>query len=94
VSEALNIVTEVTRPEAGKKALAGNKNASKADMMRSALVMFPTLAKWFEPKRGTKTGELENRFEHVADAIGAFAAARSGTAEKLVVQLTLGGGRV
>jgi Holliday junction resolvasome RuvABC endonuclease subunit len=91
-AETLDVVVECTTPGNGKKALTGNKNASKEDMMRAALVQFPGLAQWFKLKRGDASLP-ENRFEHVADAVGAFAAARGGIAEKLVVQLSLGGSR-
>ena len=92
VASALKLVVECTTPGAGKKALGGAANASKQDMMRAALAAYPGLRRWFQPKRG-KPDELENEFEHVADAIGAFCAARGGVAEQLVVQLNTGGSR-
>ena len=90
VAQAAGIVVECTTPGDGKKALAGAANASKGQMMQAALVKFPELRRFFKAKRG-KTDELENEFEHVADAVGAFCAARGGVAENLVVQLSLRG---
>ena len=90
VISSAGIVVECTTPGDGKKALAGAANASKSQMMRAALVKFPELRKFFKAKRG-RPDELENIFEHVADAVGAFCAARGGVAENLIVQLSTQG---
>lgn len=59
-------VIEVTAYEV-KKALSGNKNASKDLMIQSAMSLYPE-ANW--PKRGREV--IAGKAEHMADAIGAI----------------------
>ena len=89
-AKAGNCLVECTTPGDGKKALGGAANASKGAMLAAALVRFPDLRLFFKAKRGNPD-LLENEFEHVADAIGSFCAARGGVAETLVVQLSFRG---
>lgn len=59
-------VIEVTAYEV-KKALTGNKNASKELMIKTAMDLYPE-ANW--PKRGGEV--IAGKAEHMADAIGAI----------------------
>lgn len=59
-------VIEVTASEV-KKALTGNKNASKEQMIKVAMDLYPE-ANW--PKRGGEV--IAGKAEHMADAIGAI----------------------
>lgn len=59
-------VIEVTASEV-KKALTGNKNASKELMIQTAMELYPE-ANW--PKRGSEV--IAGKAEHMADAIGAI----------------------
>jgi hypothetical protein len=74
---------EWTDPVDGKKAMTGKKGASKQDMMKAAVKRYPSCAKSFKLKRGSKT-VYENRFEHTADAIAAFVTAKEGTLVRLL----------
>ena len=59
------IVIEV-QAKASKKALTGNANASKADMIAAAMELYPDAGwKYYQ-------GKLTNDNEHMADAIGAI----------------------
>lgn len=59
-------VIEVTASEV-KKALTGNKNATKDQMIKAAMDLYPE-ANW--PMRGGKV--IAGKAEHMADAIGAI----------------------
>ena len=82
---SLALPCDWTTPDDGKKALAGAKNASKQDMKSSASKLFPESTEGFHIKARSKTGEWDDNYEHVADALGAFMAARGGAVEKFAV---------
>lgn len=82
---SLALPCDWTTPDDGKKALAGARNASKQDMKLCASKLFPESVTGFHIKRGSKTGEYDDNYEHVADALGAFMAARGGAVEKFAV---------
>lgn len=78
---------EWTTEADGKLAMCRNRSASKKDMQMTCLKKFPEL-KPLVPKSKNKksiTG-LESWFEHVADAVAAFEAAKYGTLAKMIAQ--------
>lgn len=66
VVELLKVKYFWTTPIGGKKALCGNKSATKDEMMDAARAMFPDF-KW--PK-------VKKEFEHIADSVASFLAAQ------------------
>lgn len=93
LAASLDVVCEWTTPGDGKLALTGIKNASKIQMKATAAKMWPKTTTGFHLKKKTKKStnkepEWDDNYEHVADAMGAFSAARNGTVEKLAVQLS------
>jgi Holliday junction resolvasome RuvABC endonuclease subunit len=73
-----------------KKALAGLRNASKEDMERKAVEIFPELRTRWSSSRATSG--FEGTFEHVADAVGVWVAARNGTLVRLIRETSSMGG--
>lgn len=72
------IPSQWVSPEDGKVALCGNKKASKIDMMNTAVKLYPEL-KELAPVSKRSTSGYEGWFEHSADAIAGFLAARNGS---------------
>ena len=70
----------------GKKRLAGNKSASKTQMIRAALKLQPDLfyRAGIEPD---KKGKWPNKVEHIADAYGMFLTALDGQDLRQLMQL-------
>jgi Holliday junction resolvasome RuvABC endonuclease subunit len=66
-SQGLSLV-EVTAGET-KKALTGNKNATKQQMIDKAVELYPS-ANWTAFYPGQRKGQIPANAEHVADAIG------------------------
>jgi Holliday junction resolvasome RuvABC endonuclease subunit len=67
-----------TSPDDGKMALCNSLQATKLQMQAAAMEQFPELRKMVpKSKRKSKSG-YEGWFEHAADAIAAFVAARDG----------------
>lgn len=70
----LGITIIEVSPEENKKALTGNKHATKEAMISAAMAEYPT-ANWPRQERNGATfkkGDLKAEAEHVADAIGAI----------------------
>jgi Holliday junction resolvasome RuvABC endonuclease subunit len=67
---------EWVTPTENKKSLTGKKTASKEEMMQAAIKLYPHLKGVYTHTKGQYKGKLRNEFEHVADAIGAFEAAK------------------
>jgi len=88
--EATGLPAEWVTPMENKKNLAGARNAGKDEMQAAALGVFPGLHEEYLHKSGPHSGKTRAEFEHVADAVGAYAAVRSGT---LVSLLRKGTGR-
>ena len=91
-SETLDLPTEWTTPEMGKVALSGHKNASKVEMKENAAKLWPASTKGFHFKRKSsrsknKEPEWDDNYEHVADALGAFMAAKGGFVERTAMML-------
>jgi Holliday junction resolvasome RuvABC endonuclease subunit len=73
VLSVLKIPVEWTTPTEGKMALCGKRNASKVEMMDAVRKEYPHIL-W--PK-------VKAKFEDVADAVGAYRAAKDGTLVRL-----------
>jgi len=71
------IPSEWTTQDAGKIALCRCKGASKFEMQAAAMKKFPELTTMVKKNKQSKTG-YDATFEHGADAIAAFLAARHG----------------
>jgi len=75
-----DVSTQWTTPTEGKIALCGSKTASKIQMQHTALQKFPELREMVKKSTNPKSlSGLEGWFEHSADAVAAFLAARSGS---------------
>jgi Holliday junction resolvasome RuvABC endonuclease subunit len=83
VLDGLDLAYEVYQPGDVKKAAIGGRTGSKEEMMAWAVDAHPETAAEY----CRKAGKLLNAFEHVADALAVFAAAKGGnlvrTAEKV-----------
>ena len=71
-----DIPTEWITPTDNKKGMTGRKTASKEDMMTEAVSRYPELEAQYTHNKGQYKGQLRGEFEHVADAIGAYEAAK------------------
>jgi len=77
-----NLATEWTQPDEGKMAMCRTKAANKMQMQAAAIDKFPELRNLVPESPRSKTG-YEGWFEHAADAIAAFLAAKHGTLVKM-----------
>lgn len=92
LAEVHSLPTEWITPDEGKIASTGKKGASKVQVQRGVLKVYPNCAKSFKLKQETKKAKLkrgsevlyENRFEHTADAVAAFMAAKKGSLVRLL----------
>jgi Holliday junction resolvasome RuvABC endonuclease subunit len=73
-----DIPVEWTTPDDGKVAMCRCKTASKLQMQAAAISKFPELRRMVPVSKRSKSG-YESWFEHSADAIAAFLAARNGS---------------
>lgn len=78
LAERYSLPSEWLSPSEVKEALAGCKNAGKPAMMATALKLHPQLSNW------CRKGRPLNKFEHVADAVGVFEAARNGQVVRML----------
>jgi len=67
---------EWVTPMENKKCYTGKRNASKEDMMSACVRTHPALKKEYTHTKGQYKGQLRGEFEHVADALGAYEAAK------------------
>ena len=65
-----------------KIAMTGNRTASKKQMQDTAFTMWGQDPKWVSAAKCSKTG-YTMRFEHIADALGAFMASKNSPEMKL-----------
>lgn len=72
-----SIPAQWVSPEDGKVALCGNKKASKIDMMNASVRLYPELKELAPVSKRSKSG-FEGWFEHAADSVAGFRAARDG----------------
>jgi Holliday junction resolvasome RuvABC endonuclease subunit len=77
---------EWTTESEGKMAMTGRKDASKLDMQAAVVKKFPDAGKLAPKSKRSKSG-YEGWFEHSADAIAAYEAARYGMLRKMTAQL-------
>ncbi len=73
-----SIPAQWTTPDDGKIALYGSKKASKVQMIHAAIKQFPEVLEMVSTSKRSKSG-YEGWFEHSADAIAGFLAARKGS---------------
>jgi Holliday junction resolvasome RuvABC endonuclease subunit len=73
-----SVPSQWTTPDDGKLAMCGTKGASKLQMQAEAISKFPELRRMVPVSKRSKSG-YESWFEHSADAIAAFLAARNGS---------------
>ena len=85
VAERYGIPAIWVTPDDGKIAATNKKNASKAQVQRGVLKLYPECTKSFNFKRGSKK-EYENKFEHAADAIAGFMSARDSAVLRMLRQ--------
>lgn len=84
VLDALDLTYEVYQPGDVKKAATGGRTDSKAEIMAWALAKYPAAAAKFQDRKG----KLLNAFEHVADALAVFEAAKDGNMVKTAERVT------
>jgi Holliday junction resolvasome RuvABC endonuclease subunit len=88
VVESLGLPAEWVTPRESKIALAGSATASKEEMKESAARTWPTTTKNY--KRHKTSGRLPGTYEHIADALATFEAAKNGQVVRLLAQLSKG----
>ena len=80
--ESTGLPYERVTPDAVKKALCGSRTASKSQMCDAAAKLHPQLRKAYASKRSADGWGGD--FEHVADAVGVYMAAKSGSLVRLL----------
>lgn len=85
VVEQVGMPADWTTEADGKMALCRNRNASKTDMQAAAVRMFPEVLDL--DIAGDCANGYAGWFEHAADAIAAYLAARTGTVVSMIATL-------
>jgi len=84
--EQVGLPADWTTESDGKMCVCRNKGASKLDMQKAILKMYPETRK-LVPKSDKARSGVEGWFEHAADAIAAFEAAKRGAVVSMLSTL-------